>query len=213
MKLASRPLHSLLFAVLLVLAQGREARADLIDLGDGMIYDTFQDLTFVQDVRLARTLGEDEDGEFNWDDAHAWVADLRYGGYDDWRLPQFFWDSGPLSENRTSEISRMLVHLGWGNRDGNGSPSDLSGDYQAGSHGPFINLSTGFDGAWLANSNGLMWIAVWQFDVPDGGRESNQLAWAVRDGRANPTQRIPEPSTLALIALGLATAAVRSRKK
>ena len=57
-----------------------------------------------------------------------------------------------------------------------------------------------------------MWIMVWQFDVPDGGALSNQLAWAVRDG-GNPMQRIPEPSTLALIALGVATTAVWSRKK
>ena len=158
-----------------------------------MIYDTFQDLTFMQDVRLARTLGQDDDGEFNWNDAHAWVADLEYGGYDDWRLPQFFGGSEPLSENRTSEISRMLVQLGWGNRN-NGVPSDLWGDYQAGSHGPFINLSTGFDGAWLANSGGLMWIVVWQFDVPDGGAESNwrgRFATAVirRSESRNPSTR------------------------
>ncbi|MET0165155.1 MAG: PEP-CTERM sorting domain-containing protein, partial [Vicinamibacterales bacterium] len=175
------------------------AQADLIDLGNGLIYDPRQDVTFVQDVRLARTLGQDGDGEFNWNDAHTWVANLTYAGYEDWRLPQFFY-AGPLSENRTSEISRMLVHLGWGNRSG-GLPSDSWGDYEAGSHGPFINLSTGLDGAWLANSGGLMWIAVLQFDVPDGGMDSNQLAWAVRDG-GNPYSRVPEPSTLLLVGVG-----------
>ena len=50
-----------------------------------MIYDPIQDLTFMQDVRLARTLGQDDDGEFNLNDANTWVADLQYGGYDDWR--------------------------------------------------------------------------------------------------------------------------------
>ena len=39
-----------LAALVLVIALATPARADLIDLGNGMIYDTVQDLTWVQDA-------------------------------------------------------------------------------------------------------------------------------------------------------------------
>jgi hypothetical protein len=61
--------------------------AALIDRGNGLIYDTVLDVTWVQDVALARTLGQDSDGRFDWYGANAWVNQLVYAGYDDWRLP------------------------------------------------------------------------------------------------------------------------------
>jgi len=61
--------------------------ADLIDRGGGLIYDTDFDITWLADACYARTCGDDADGLMNWSDASAWVDQLVYGGYDDWRLP------------------------------------------------------------------------------------------------------------------------------
>jgi hypothetical protein len=191
--------------VLASVLMASSADAALIDLGSGLIYDTLQDLTFVQDVRLSRTLGDDADGVMNYADAQTWVGNLTYGGHDDWRLPAFFGWTEPLSLNRTSEISRMLTHLGWGNT------SNIWGDYAPGTVGPFINLTQGFDSqAWL-NSGGDIWSVVWQFDIPDRGLDSLELAWAVRDG-GNPEQRVPEPSTLLLVGVGSALL-LRARRR
>jgi hypothetical protein len=62
-------------------------KAALIDRGNGLIYDTVLNVTWMQDVRLALTLGVDSDGAFDWFGAKAWADQLVYGGFDDWRLP------------------------------------------------------------------------------------------------------------------------------
>ena len=56
------------------------SHAELIDRGNGLIYDSVQDLTWTQDAGMSgyRT---------SWDDAMAWAANLEFGGYSDWRLP------------------------------------------------------------------------------------------------------------------------------
>ena len=63
------------------------AQATLIDRGNGLIYDSGQDLTWLQDANYAKTSGHDADGRMNWDAATTWADGLSYGGYDDWRLP------------------------------------------------------------------------------------------------------------------------------
>lgn len=57
-----------------------QAAAELIDRGNGLIYDSVQDLTWTQNGGLSgfRT---------SVADAVAWAENLVYGGFDDWRLP------------------------------------------------------------------------------------------------------------------------------
>lgn len=62
------------------------ASATLIDRGNGMIYDSAQDITWLQDANYAKTSGYDTDGLMNWQEAKNWAENLSYGGYDDWRL-------------------------------------------------------------------------------------------------------------------------------
>jgi hypothetical protein len=62
-------------------------RAALINRGNGLIYDNVLNVTWVQDVALARTLGMDSDGIFDWLGAKAWADQLVYAGFADWRLP------------------------------------------------------------------------------------------------------------------------------
>ncbi|MES9991907.1 MAG: DUF1566 domain-containing protein [Candidatus Thiodiazotropha sp.] len=52
-----------------------------------MIYDSDQNLTWLQDANYARTSGHDSDGRMTWENAMSWASNLTYGGYNDWRLP------------------------------------------------------------------------------------------------------------------------------
>ncbi len=78
------------------------ANAGLIDRGSGMIYDSDQDLTWLQDANYAVTSGyaaanlkndggasTDDilgDGRMGWDAAMTWATGLSFGGFSDWRL-------------------------------------------------------------------------------------------------------------------------------
>ena len=76
---------SVLFVGLMALAASESTKAGLIDRGNGLIYDTVLDVTWVQDIGLSSTMGGPH--VFNWYRAKAWVDQLVYAGYDDWRLP------------------------------------------------------------------------------------------------------------------------------
>ncbi len=62
------------------------AHATLIDRGNGMIYDSDQNITWLQDANYAKTSGYDADGRMTWDASMTWVDQLIYGGFSDWRL-------------------------------------------------------------------------------------------------------------------------------
>ncbi len=89
---------ALLAMSLLLLGLSSGTQAILIDRGNGMIYDTDQDLTWLQDANYMVTSGFDytnlesthaevDEGYLNWLNAGIWTSTLTYGGYDDWRLP------------------------------------------------------------------------------------------------------------------------------
>ena len=63
------------------------ANALLYDRGGGLIYDSDQNITWLQDANYAKTSGYDSDGRMTWDNAVAWANQLEYQGYKDWRLP------------------------------------------------------------------------------------------------------------------------------
>ena len=56
-----------------------QSEAALIDRGVGMIYDTDQGITWLQDAGLGC--------EMPWDEAMNWAANLSFGGFSDRRLP------------------------------------------------------------------------------------------------------------------------------
>ena len=53
--------------------------AELIDRGNGLVYDTEQNLTWTQDAGLS--------GFQSWDSARTWVSIQTFGGVSGWRLP------------------------------------------------------------------------------------------------------------------------------
>lgn len=64
------------------------AHAELIDRGNGMIYDSVLNITWLRDANYAMTSGHSPDGLMNWSDANSWVTNLTYGGHSGWRLPR-----------------------------------------------------------------------------------------------------------------------------
>jgi hypothetical protein len=85
-------------------------KAALIDRGQGLLYDTVLNVTWLADANFAytsgyaATLAEDglpmapnriySNGRMGWDAAVVWADQLEFGGFSDWRLPAVI-DSGP----------------------------------------------------------------------------------------------------------------------
>ncbi len=63
------------------------AQAGLINRGNGMIYDTDRNITWLADANYAMTSGYNADGLMTWSAANAWAASLTIGGFTNWRLP------------------------------------------------------------------------------------------------------------------------------
>lgn len=63
-----------------------QAQAGLVDRGNGMLYDTVLNVTWLQDANYAKTSGYDADGRMNWTQANTWANNLVHGGYSGWRL-------------------------------------------------------------------------------------------------------------------------------
>ena len=74
-------------AILLTAALPCLSYAALYDRGNGLIYDSVLNITWLQDAQYAQTSGYDGDGIFNWNDAETWVNQLNYMGVTGWRLP------------------------------------------------------------------------------------------------------------------------------
>ena len=192
------------------------AGAALIDRGGGMIYDTQQNITWLQDFNA-------HGGTMDWSAAQNWAANLSHGGYDDWRLPNTL-QPDPSCSNGSDPGSGLvnhgtgcsgselghLFHLSLGGRPGE-SVFDPTGDTadELAAVALFANMSPG-----------LYWTGTtapdpsnaWFFDLGSGwqlalGKGAPLLAVAVRDGDVATT--VPEPTglALALTALGLLLAA------
>ena len=179
------------------------AHADLIDLGNGMVYDTVQDLTWLQDLQHARTSGDDADGRFTFTEAKTWASDLVFGGFADWRLPLML---NPFVEfSGHSEIDAVMTTLGGSWR--NPSTYDTPPGWVSGLT-PFVHATYPETLAmWLEPYDPSAPHYVWTFyrevDVSLyhwGREEPGPTAWAVRNG--SPYTRVPEPSSLGLIGLG-----------
>jgi len=67
-----------LFTLILSFSIVSTARADLLDTGNGMLYDTDANITWYK---------HPNNNPMTWDAAMEWVASLTAGGYSDWRLP------------------------------------------------------------------------------------------------------------------------------
>ncbi len=165
----NRHIAMALCAVALLLGLSSMAQATLMDRGNGMIYDSDQNLTWLQDANYAMTSEYDVDGLMNWSTATGWAAGLSFGGYSDWRLPTVtdsdndgcHWansgtDCGYNVDTTTGELAYLfhdvLGNESWVNPDGSRNSTGCPDS------SPYCVQNTGADGVNFLN---LQSYAYW----------------------------------------------------
>lgn len=157
------------------------AQAALIDRGGGLIYDSDQGITWLQDANYAQTSGHDADGEMDWNQAMTWAAglSLTHNGivHDDWRLP-------------TTLVPDSACSGVWGTGMLNCSGSEMGHLFyiygvSTGAPGIFMNVKgrASWSGTEVALDNADAWM--FSFDFGDQGTNDKEVpyfAWAVIDG-------------------------------
>jgi hypothetical protein len=158
------------------------SHAELIDNGNGLIYDTVLDITWAQEPAVT---------PMTWDDAKSYAAELRLGGVGGWRLPYIsvVGGEGPYSGNpvdcstaseeqcRDNEMGYMFYH------------NDLA-------LFPTLNVFTPY---WSGTESSP--DRAWSFDFGDGSQNGGEgqsdllLAWAVHEGNVG-AGGSPPPSNI-----------------
>lgn len=196
--------------------------ADLVPIGDDLVYDSDLDITWLQNPRIG--------GQMTWDQANAYIDNLNsteYLGYNDWRLPQTLpvnppdynttlsydgsTDYGYNITNPNSEMAYMyFVNLG------NLGTYDTDARRQTepvGAHntGPFGYIA--FNDYWSGSEWHSRWawafmghsgLQYWRYKIDTG------YIWPVRDGIST---AVPIPDTAWLLGPSLIGLLVFGRKK
>ena len=218
----------LLSVLIMMIGLSVSAHAMLVPMGDGTIYDTDKQLSWLQDAGAG--------GVKNWAAANTWVNQLNtiqniygvagYAGRTNWRLPNADPGCGINYNCTNSEMGHLyyteLGNLGYCDASGN-CPQAGWGLTHTGS---FTNLQP--DIYWSGTAVGGPSHA-WAFDFTNGGQaygasEPSYYAWAVSPGCRPFTYGlvsgicstpVPASGTVGLIVLGLAgviTYGMRLRK-
>jgi hypothetical protein len=208
-----------------IILSSSAVHAALYDRGNGMIYDSTQNITWLQDASYAKTSGYITVGSLmTWDQSQAWANGLVYSGISGWRLPSAnlmnpanpcFANDGTCDRgenNMRSEIGHLFAELG---NIVEFSPTGIGPQPGYGFlHTAFVDAGTGQADSFLNVQNSLYWLSeqyapdtnsAWAFDGSHGaqtwvGKGGYIYAWAVHDGDV---AAIPIPATLWLFSSGL----------
>lgn len=206
-------------------------------LGGLAAYDTVLDITWLTDANYCVTnpadpacVAHDPDGDglMTWQDANDWAADLVFAGFEDWRLP--YWSvsagtnlsafpctgAGGADELgcRDSEMAYMFYYNIGGNLG-----DDLTGIHSLSG----VTLTSVQPRYWTSQVlPGTTAEIAWEFIFESGQNSIEPFSraspgWAVRDCDVGvfdcrTLASVPEPTTTALLALGLLGAAFSRRK-
>ncbi len=181
--------------------------ASLVDYGFGLIYDTDQNLTWLQDAKYSLTSGYDDDGLMTWPQANVWAQTLNYMGVSGWRLPATVPSDPPGDKfNQTDSEMAYLYYVLLGNS---------AGYYGFSNPGPFehIDAYTDTNSSWwsvtpLAGDPNGAWLFNWFTGAQDGSYIGTLAqVWAVHDGNVGATlglDPVPVPASILLMGSGLA---------
>ncbi len=168
------------------------AKAELLDRGNGLVYDDVMDITWLQNANYAGIT-------MTWIEASKWAEDLNYNGYVDWRLPES--DPSCISYDCTNS---EMGHLYYGD--------DISSD----SPGLFTEVRSFM--YWSGTDYDEDTSKAWRFHFNSGyqgtsAKTYSRYAWAVRDGDSG-LPVAPEPiSSLLFVTGSITLAASRYWKK
>ena len=182
---------SLTVTTILLLTLLASAHAELIDRGNGLVYDADLNITWLQDANYSGLT-------FTWDEANLWAENLIFQGFDDWRLPVS--DSCSGNGCTGSEMGHLFYSEG------------ITSD----SGSLFSNVRPSI--YWSSTENDSDGSQAWRFNFKYGTQDvsdktTKRYAWAVRDGDAAPPVA-PEPvSTLLFLSGGTVLVARKYLRK
>lgn len=214
------------------LAASNPAAAYLVDRGNGLVYDTVLDVTWLLDANYAKTSGYHPTGLMTWEEANTWASNLTYGGNTNWRLPtlrpvngaEFQYDfafdgSTDWGYNITSPNSELayMYHVNLRNRgfyteDGddqlgwNEVPLASVRDGETNARITFLNVDAEAfwtDLGYAPDEFDFAWAFGFDFGVQSDLLKNNEyLAWAVHPGDV---QFVPVPAAAWLLGSAMLT--------
>ena len=194
------------------------AQAALVARPGGMVYDTVQNLTWLQNW--------DTNGLMDWTTANNWANNLVYGGFDDWRLPTTNttassncdenFDPGagfPQQYHGYNCTGSEMGHMLYNEFGATAGLSILAGS-NAANLALFTNVQSYF--YWSGTEYAPSPVGAWGFGTRDGTQTFDfksfaLYAVAVRAGDV--ATSVPEPQTLALALLALGATVVARRRR
>ena len=193
------------------------AQAGLVARPGGMVYDTVQNITWLQNWNT--------NGLMDWTTANNWANNLVYGGFDDWRLPT---TNTTVSSNCSANSNpgggfppaysgynctgSEMGHMFYNEFGATAGQSILAGS-NAANLALFTNVQSGT--YWSGTEYAPNPDNAWNFNTDNGNQnndDKNNALYAVAVRPGDVAASVPEPQTLALVLLALGATVVARRR-
>jgi len=188
------------------------ASAGLINRGNGMIYDTDLNITWLSNANL-------EGGGMHWSAANSWAASLTVGGFTNWRLPTTLQPDATCS-NQSGGVSfgydctgSELGHLFYSELGGVAGQS-ITTTHNA-NYDLFSNIQSFiyWSGEYAGGTGSAWYFGTWSGYQNVITKDNPYFGWAVRTGDVASTS-VPEPGIVwLLLAGGLGWVGTRARRR